>query len=168
MSLPSIHRGAMIDKIPKDFAYKNFLKEYDCGSNVYFWGDYGTGKSGCCSILLKKCLAKGNLGYWASCTGYVSDVMNNVHFDENTSIFDRCREVPILVLDEFILRDVAKERETMIELVIRNRVENQLTTIISSNHNPSFLKSNHPGVYSVLRGHFNIVQVAGHNFRTQV
>ena len=173
MNLPEMHRDAKLANIPEECPHKKHIQEFADnirdyvyrGQNLLLWGDFGYGKSATASILLKAALSKGIIGFWLSCDEYIGQLMKGGWWDDETTIEEKCKETPLLVLDEMILRENSKQKEAMLEMLIRFRLEKGRSTIITTNHSMSWMKTNHQSFYSVFTGHFHIIQAKGHNFR---
>lgn len=173
MNLPRIHWDARIDLIPDGCPHKEtirgwadgVLEHVERGDNLLLWGDYGYGKSACAAIMLKAALRWGQVGMWIMAEEYLNAIFNNIHYSEDQTVEQRCRDAPLLVIDELILRDKAQQKEIMLEGLIRSRLETRRTTLITTNHPLSFISANHKGLASVLKGHFWLVQPRGNNFR---
>ena len=173
MNLPEMHRDAKLSGIPDNCPHKkhivgitddirNFVYK---GSNLLLWGDFGYGKSATAAILLKAALSKGIIGFWISCDEYIGQLMKGGWWDDETSVEDKCKETPLLVLDELIIRENSKQKEAMLEMLIRLRLEKGRATVITTNHPMSWMKSNYQSLFSVFNGHYHILQTKGHDFR---
>jgi DNA replication protein DnaC len=173
MNLPELHVNSRLETIPDKCRHKQIMLDLtadiknvvESGENFLLWGDFGVGKSGCAAILLKAALSKGIIGFWTTYEDYINSVMSDIYYDEDTSFDDKCRRSPILVMDELIVRENSKQKETMIEVLIRHRLEKKRSTIITTNHSPSWLKEHHRSFFSLFNGHYSILEVKGHNFR---
>lgn len=173
MNLPEMHRDAKLANIPEQCPHKKHIVDITDnirdfvfkGHNLLLWGDFGYGKSATSSILLKAALSRGIIGFWLSCDEYIGHVMKNGWWDDETSMEEKCKETPLLVLDELILRENSKQKEAMLEMLIRFRLEKSRSTIITTNHSMSWMKTNYQSLYSVFNGHYHILQTKGHDFR---
>lgn len=168
-----MHENATLDRIPDSCPHKknlvkfaeNIRKVVEEGKNLLIWGDFGFGKSASAAILLKAALSKGIFGFWTTYDEYIGACIKGVYYDDNISYEDRCKEVPLLVIDELILRDEAKQKETMFEILVRSRLEHKRSTIITTNHSVGWMGHNHKSLNSLFNGHFYIMEPKGFNFR---
>jgi DNA replication protein DnaC len=173
MNLPDLHINSRMETIPEKCKHKpviveiaNTIKDVVAsGNNLLLWGDFGVGKSGCAAILLKAALSKGIFGFWTTYEDYINSVMSDLYYDEEKTFDEKCKEVPLLVLDELIIRENSKQKETMIEVLVRHRLEKKRSTIITTNHSPVWMREHHRSFFSLFNGHYGILEVKGHNFR---
>jgi DNA replication protein DnaC len=132
---------------------------------LYLWGDYGQGKSALAAILLQELAKYELIGFWVFCKLLPGYVINNNVWLENITYYERCVEVPLLVLDEFQIRPEIKFQESCVEDLLRLRVSANKPTIITSNIVPSMIRSTYPAFFSVLQECCYPQRVEGHDWR---
>jgi DNA replication protein DnaC len=120
--------------------FENIQEKIKEGKGLYIFGTYGLGKSALAAILLKKALVHGIFGLWTNFKPLIPYYKNrsNYMFDDNTTMFDQMLKTPLLVIDEFAIVPKDWWAVEIMEEVIRCRVQNKLSTIITSNHFPSY------------------------------
>lgn len=173
VALPRNLRSAAIRNIPDTCRHKSQVTDIAehittlvaDGGNVVLYGEYSTGKSSIAAILLKAALAKHTLGYWVSHLDLPDIIIHRQRRDDDILILDYIREVPVLVLDELVIRDSVGFAEVAAENLIRKRIDNVCSTIITTNFAPASLEKSQRSLFEVLHERCIWVHVAGHNFR---
>jgi DNA replication protein DnaC len=173
-NMPSLYYGTQFSKIPNSCPHRETVKAFlgglarhiDAGRGLYLWGDYSVGKSAIAAIILKRGLQLKQIGYWCRCSNICSDVVEGRPFDSTMSVEDRILSVPLLVMDELLCHD--DRRDAYTENVVRERVVEGLSTIITSNYSPPKLKNKYPALAEVLKEFCVPVQVKGHDFRSEI
>ena len=148
MMVPKVHWNASMSEISNRSGHKKIIQEYldDIEGNIkkakglLLFGSYGSGKSALGSIILKHAALKRHIGAWITCRTIPNLQIKETAFDENQTVYERLLSVPILVLDELILRDDMKYTEHVLEFVVRDRVDSQKSTILTTNLAPNTLK----------------------------
>ena len=136
------------------------------GIGLILWGPYGSGKSAIGCILLKALFVKtGQIGLWVRATDIPSFVIEKTSFDSVETYKDRMASVPLLVIDELIVRGNDRFRETVVEDLIRERTNEGLATIITTNLPPSELRKRYPALAAVLQECSLPIKVHGCDFR---
>jgi DNA replication protein DnaC len=174
--MPKIHVNANIDAIPDTCPHKpvvlkllqGFEDRLKSGGGIYFWGDYGQGKSALAAIFLKYALIglrKSCL--WVRCIDYPGYVINNVTMSDGILIDSFARSCNLLILDEFQLNNSnIRFSESAIESLLRDRNDYKLSTIITGNVALSTISERYPAMLSAMQEALHPVYVSGHNFRT--
>jgi DNA replication protein DnaC len=176
LQIPEIHFNAKLSAIPNTCKHKKFIQDYvdqitpniKTPKGLLLFGDYGSGKSGIAAICLKAALSSGSVGLWLRASRVPEYQIEHVMFDADTLLYDRAMQVPILALDELIIRKDLKYTEQALELLIRHRVDYKLCTIITTNHDPSYIKEHYPALASPLLESVVPVKCTGHNFRVPI
>jgi len=110
------------------------------GKGLYLYGEYGVGKSSIAAMLLKGALAHGKFGLWTNfkpLPQYYKSPKDYM-FDGYSSMFQKMLSTPILVVDELAVAPKDWWPIEIFEEVIRTRVQKRLSTIITSNHPPTY------------------------------
>jgi len=174
--LPNNHWDCALSGIPDDLKHKQIVTDYvedirdniDQGKGVYWWGTYGSGKTGIAAIVVKAALSKGYMPLWISAESIPSYMCDDIYFDDGTLMRDRLFEVPLLIIDDVRLRDQTSLRsdwiERWLEAVVRRRMDNTLSTHITSNNSPYELKKL-KAMYAICTEAMAFVEVKGINFR---
>lgn len=175
-AIPRNHWDCRISEIPDTCEYKSFIIDYcaDIKNNIlgakglYLWGDYGTGKTGLAAIIAKAALSKGLMSLWISAEKIPSYICDDIYFSDELLMRDRMFSVPLLVIDDLRLRDQTNVKndwiERWLESVIRRRMDNTLTTVISSNDSEFALRKL-KSVYSITSEACRFLEIKGKNFR---
>lgn len=174
--IPKNHWDCRLSEIPDTCEYKSFIVDYcnDIKNNIlgakglYLWGDYGTGKTGLAAIIAKAALSKGYMSLWIAAENIPGYMCEDIYFSDEVLMRDRMFSVPLLVIDDLRLRDQRNVKsdwiERWLENVIRRRVDNTLTTLISSNNSVHELKKL-KAVYSITSEACTFLEIKGKNFR---
>lgn len=125
--------------------YKNGVKNYLTGMNLFLFGNYGTGKTMLMSILCRA-LAK---DYLFACRFVnVVDFMNEIKDTFNSSnsrttsqTLDNYKKSEFLFLDDIDKIKPTDYSKEVIYSLVNYRTEYELPTIISANHSPEDLDS---------------------------
>ena len=171
--LPKVHYKTNLSLIKDSFAYKKSVVSYlenidNCikkGQGLVLYGEYSSGKSGIAALCMKAAINYGHIGFWVRCLDITADKIEKNMFDENTSVYDRCLEVPILVIDEVIIKKNVAYSEILLEEVIRHRIDDVKTTIITSNHTLKDLEDRHPALMAALSESCFPINVKGWDYR---
>lgn len=173
MCIPKTYWYCKLAEIPDECPHKKLLEKYvskiefnvNEGHGLLLWGDYGQGKTGLTSIILKAGASVGIIGLWIRAANVIKYVMEKVRFDANETMLERAYNVDLLVLDELVLYGDDRQSDTVIENLIRERINEKKTTIITTNLNPAGLREKYPALSNVLQESVFPIRVSGHNFR---
>jgi len=176
LRIPEVHWKARIDRIPLKCKYKETISRYIkalasnvCkGQGLYLHGDYGGGKSAIAAICLREAVKYGFIGVWVKAQQLPGYIITGTIFDNEQTFYERACSVPLLVLDEFQIRKEIMFKETIVEDLVRLRIDNKLVTIITSNIGLTQLEKGYPALYSVLQEALYPVKVWGHDFRREM
>lgn len=179
VNLPKNHWECRLSEIP-ELPYKAVLEDWiqsirqnvQDGKGLFLYGKFGTGKSGAAAILVKAAIAKTLSCLWVAAESLPDYKIREQEFwfSEETTMMERIRAVSLLVIDDVVIRELKDQKnqwlETSLEMVIRRRMDQKLCTVITSNHNPEYIKTNVPAIASILKECCLPVRVEGKNFRT--
>ena len=171
MCLPRLYWQAKLAEIPESCPHKKYIQKYvesiksnvQQGLGLLLHGDYGGGKTGISSIILKAAATNGYIGLWLRAPNLARAIMTKEMFDKKNTVWERACEVPILVVDELIIYN--DNRDPFIEDLLRERINNQRATIITTNLNPNDIKMHFPALAAVMKEALFPIKVSGHNFR---
>ena len=142
------------------------------GRGLFLYGDYGRGKSSIAAIVVKLLIHRGVFPLWIEYGDIPMYVKENTLFNANQTVLDRAKEVEFLVVNEFNPRKYSKAFPVdALDYLIRSRVGDGLTTIITSNTCPSKLvKDKDVGpmcesLVAISREAFDSVLVSGKDLR---
>lgn len=175
MSIPRVHWEAKFGNIPDSCGHKEHVREYlasiksrvDSCCGLLLHGDYSQGKSAIGSICLKAAAVHGIIGFWILAKEIPHHLIKETRFDDEFTVYQRALSVPLLVIDELQIRKNPAYTEFSAEDLIRSRIDEQKTTIITTNVSLSEIKRGFPALSAVLEEAVLPVKVAGHNFRTE-
>lgn len=175
MLVPELHWKCTLEEIPNECPQKEHLIKYienfkynlGCGLGMIFWGDYSNGKSGAAVILLKIAAINGKTGLFIKASKIPGMIIEKHKFDETTSMYERIQEVDLLVIDEIILRGDDRYTDTIAEEIIRDRVSNQKSTIITTNYSPAKINDKYPALAAVMKEAMVPVKFRGKDFREE-
>lgn len=115
--------------------YTTHIKEVKSrGYGLYLCGDRGVGKTGVASVILKTARSWGYTAYATSVTELREAIRNHEAFDSEASVYDRCRTVDFLLLDDLQQSDVGERFFGVNDIrnLITNRFDRGLITVITS------------------------------------
>lgn len=114
------------------------------GYSLYICGSKGAGKSGVASLILKEARSWGFTAYAVTVSDLRDAVRAHTAFDYETSVFDRCRTVDFLLLDDLRLTDIGEKFFTINDIrnLILSRFDRGLITVITSMVGPSDWRGN--------------------------
>jgi DNA replication protein DnaC len=136
----------------------------NCGLLLH--GDYSQGKSALGAICLKAAAARGIIGFWIHAKEIPHHLIKETRFDNEFTVYERALSVPLLMIDELQIRKNPAYTEFSAEDLIRSRVDEQKTTIVTTNVSLDGVKNGFPALFAVLEEAVLPVKVSGHNFRT--
>jgi DNA replication protein DnaC len=145
LGIPRRYWQATLDEVTggpfREFVVRyvvNIRRALESGYGMVLNGKTGTGKSSIAAICLKQARRIGASGFFITSASYLKAVIQNVPFDESTSVAQRCIDVDLLVID-----DLAKEvvniggkndgSAAMLEALVKERCSNLRSTIITMN-----------------------------------
>jgi len=169
---PSLHFGAHFGNI-RECEYKKVLRTY-CetiaenianGNGLVLYGPFSSGKSALAAICIKSAIFVGQIGYWLRYMDLTAGKIEAIPFDAESTVYERCLLVPLLVVDELIVRKSAQYSEILLEEVVRHRLDDTLSTIITTNHTLAELSERHPALCAALSEKVTFVEVKGYDFR---
>lgn len=174
IGIPQNHWDARLKLIPDNCSHKktlityceNIISNVQAGQGLYIWGDYSMGKSAAASICLKAAARSRIFGRWVRAKELPGiQIENHLMPESGELLFEDLRNTSLLVIDEFQLRKEVKYTESLVEDVVRYRIDRQLPTIMTSNVVLTDLKLRYPAMYAVLQESLYPVRFQGHDFR---
>ena len=174
MGIPKVHWGAAVSNLPESCIHKEPIEKYvgsiadrvkdNCGLLLH--GDYSQGKSALGSICLKAAAAQGIIGFWIHAKELPPHLIKETRFDDEFTVYERAISVPLLVIDELQIRQNPAYTEFSAEDLIRSRVDEEKTTIVTTNVSLDGIRTGFPALFAVMEEAVLPMKVAGHNFRT--
>lgn len=145
--IPLRYKNVKFSNIPDSMPYKEKIKKYldnletysRAGLGLYLFSNkHSTGKTAIAVMVLRHALRLRKIGLFVNCNELITSVVNRVNYDEGVSLFDRAKQVEILVIDDFggEYRTESGYALNMLEDIIRYRVQEMKTTIITSTNIP--------------------------------
>ncbi len=173
MRIPKVHWKASLDQIPEACRHRDIITRYckNIKENIVLpvglllFGEYSSGKSAIGSICLKEAARCGIIGYWLSAGDLPRFQIEKELFDEELTHYERSRSAPIMVVDEYFMRSEMKYTEDAVDALVRSRIDEQLCTIITTNHTPGQIESARPALAAALLEATYPVKIGGYNFR---
>ena len=173
INIPEVHIQATMSHIPDNCSHKKKIQDYldSIVENIrkpkglLLTGEYSVGKSAIAAIILKAAASQGYLGFWISARTLPEHIINETRFDEEFTVYDRARTVPLLVIDEMQIMPEIKYTEQVLEGLIRLRIDLRLATILTTNHTKAVIKNRYEALYSALTEAVIHIQVSGCDFR---
>ena len=165
LGVPRIYWDASMEAI-QDASTKTQVLEYvesSFVSGVYLHGTLGVGKSAISSVIFSKMLAENVIGVWLNYFDWQDWCINKPIF-RGLDVYSCAMSWPALVLDDLNVPRTAHISES-IEKLLRNRVQNNLLTIVSSNFSIPYFCKNAPVLGSLLRSLSTVIEVKGSDLR---
>lgn len=124
--------------------FRAFDEMQEAGVGLFLWSSAnGTGKTAIACIAAMHALARGLSTFYYRSEDLKEATINRTPFTGTTTVYDRARDVDFLVID-----DLGKEYkgasgyiESVIENLLRERIQRMRVTFITSNIAPSNLKT---------------------------
>ena len=140
IGLPRHLWGADISKVPSDVRekvsnyLKNLLKAKESGGSLFLYGKPGVGKTGTGAVVLKEARAWGFTAYAITLADLREAVRAHASFDFEASIYERCRSVDFLLLDDVRETDIAEKFFTLNDTrgLLLSRQDRGLVTVVTS------------------------------------
>jgi len=176
MHLPEQHWDCKLAAIDSDSSYVSLIEDYlaeirtniEKGLGLFLFGPHSSGKSGLAAIILKAALVEAEaVGLWIRGSRIAQYRIEDTLYDDATTMYQRCLDVPILVIDELIVRGDSKA-EPLMEELIRERIDAKRSLIITSNITPKKLQENYRGIAEVLVEAAEPIKIEGTNFREKM
>lgn len=176
LNVPKVHWQASITKVPSSGAkhrkiVSDFCEDLEnnlkAGQGLLLFGDYGRGKSALGAVILKAAAVKGKFGLWIRAKELPNLIINDIAFDEEETVMERAENVPLLVIDEFQIRNDIRFGEVAVEDLIRRRIDARKSVVVTTNLTPSQIKDKYPALASVMQDCIYPVKVQGHDFRAE-
>lgn len=110
---------------------------YRQGPALCFAGPHGTGKTFCCTSVLKRALEKGYTGLYVTLTDIINFLVNDPQ--HAVAVRQELLTVDFLVIDEFDPRHIASTEKAadlygrVLEDIFRTRVQNSLPILMCTN-----------------------------------
>ncbi len=176
MRIPKRHWQANLAAIPDKCDHKKMIVKWvdDVQENVrkargmFLLGDCSTGKSACAAIMLKAAATQNIMGLWVRARELPKFMIDKTRFDEDSTVIDRAGRVPVLVIDEVLVRDRTGYSEEVIEMLVRQRIDDELSTILTTNHSKKVLTDNCAELMAALMEAAYPQVVSGHDFRKAI
>lgn len=148
MGIPRRYWDARYDYFPSGSSQRLVLDNYlhpdkirynvSQGIGLMLYGANGTGKTSLTSIILKRARRYGFDCFFGSAFDLFEAFANKVPFDEGVSLWDWCKQVDLLVID-----DLGHEGESwnhkesrLFEVLLRHRTDDLKSTIVTTNLYP--------------------------------
>lgn len=169
--IPKRHKEFDWEKLPNEDYVKIcriFLENYEAcldeGRGLILWGPYSHGKSALACEFLRQ-LPTGRTGLFVRSVEVPGYLINDTEFDPRQTFHERMKTVDLLVLDEFILHDGGSFRDTCVELLVRYRISEMRSIIITTNHPPKFIRENYQAFHEATKECLIPLQIKGKDFR---
>ena len=177
--VPKRYRDFDASLLPEDEAYVHtiariredlaaFIRE---GAGVLMWGAYSTGKTALACWLLKRVAEEdfvprfGFTCLFVACREVATHIIEKTTFNTDQTLIERMCATDLLVLDELLLNGPDSFKDLAVEEVIRHRVGEKKSTIITTNYSPKAIKEDFPALAEPLRECCLLLNVKGKDFR---
>ena len=177
LRIPRIHRAFNQEVLAKEPHWEKSIKPYidtlperlRHGHGLVFLGNYSCGKSACAAHVLDSALNYGKVGCWIRMDEIPDININDAVFDHVTGklLSEHIQDCPLLVIDEFLVRsaDNLRYMEQATEILVRRRVDNLRSTIITTNLAQSLIETRFASFSAVLEEQFKFVKFPAYDFR---
>lgn len=176
MGIPPLFYECTMSGIPDTCPHKMYLYNYiyslethiKDGVGLLLLGEYSTGKTAASCIVLKACLDKlKKVGLFISAKDIPRYVIEQTAFDAENTYYQRMLKVPLLVIDELALHSSDTYRDDVIAEVIRDRVYEKRSTIITTNQSREALMELDRPLVELMKEALIPIVFTGVNFRQQ-
>lgn len=140
------------------------------GAGLVLLGDPGVGKSSIAAIIAKTAKAKIGSAYtvfFSSVSDLREFLRNRIPFDGETTVFERCREVDFLILDNLRPEDATELplNASVLEGLLQSRKSWKKPTIITTRMSPDEIRKALPSVYQAIYGSVVFLPIEGPDLR---
>ena len=175
MNIPERFWEATFDKVPDNLKtpIQRYCTKIDSliqrGVGFFIHGPCGVGKSSAAAVLLKAGWEREKRGYYTTVKELRHAMREELTFDGSESIFSRCRDVEILVLDDLALDDFKNFVLGIgdIEHLIATRAMRSKTTILTTRLTPDTFRQEYPALLQTMQGSFVSVACNGPNMNVE-
>ena len=170
MGLPKEFWTARLADIPepqksavaKFMVNRHFLSD---GVGLLLTGGLGLGKSCAAAVALQSVALRVLRGLFVRADDVAGYIINQTHFDDAESYEARMERVDLLVLDELKLKKEDSFRDSAIERIVRRRLENNKSLIITTNLTPKQIQDAFPPLADLIRAFLYTVSFTGVSMR---
>jgi hypothetical protein len=153
-----------------DWLTQNLEYKVNYGMGLTLWSkDKGTGKTALSALVLKSLLASNYSGYFLQLNVLVDEYQATWRDEEARAWFNRrIRDVEVLVVDDMGREGHGRANViiAMLDSVIRSRVANQKTTIMTTNYTPEEMRQGYgDNLASLLQECNTLIAVNGEDWR---
>lgn len=164
------------DILPDSSEHKKIIKNYlstikdrfNDGCGLFLWGNNGTGKTSCAAVVAKEARRQGYLVLFVRSTSLRDGIINGEMFDDSNTLYDRMRSVDLLIIDDLgkeYSKEMGSYNEKMYEDLLRLRLDELKSTIITTNMNFGKLKEKYKeSMIKLMKGYYVPVEVKGHDY----
>ena len=121
----------------------NIETMFDEGWGLYLWGSHGGGKTAIACYLLSLALRMGRKALFILASDTTPYFMEKTPLTANLTYSERIGECDMLVIDDLVVKDRDNYSDSLVEKVIRKRVNDKKITILTTNLKPKTLEENH-------------------------
>lgn len=178
-NIPERYWNVRFSEIPEGLEYREKVGKYlsdlpdmlDKGIGLYLWSlQNSTGKTSIATLVIKQALRHRKTAFFEESGRLKNLLIKGDNFEEGVTIENRVLNVDVLVID-----DIGKEyrtqsgfAENQLETIVRARVQNMKTTIMTGNVHPKDLKNIYSEDFSaLLRESMVQLNIVGHDFRAE-
>lgn len=118
-------------------------KAWDKGLGLYIWGPNGSGKTAVGCLLLSEFRSHGQPALFIRANRMFASAFKDERLsDDKPSLWRHVHEVPVLLIDDFgkNYRDMKGYSDLQFEGLLRDRYDNRLVTLITSNITPDRIR----------------------------
>lgn len=170
--IPKLFWDCSFDKIPEGLHHKEFVQSFaqsiekhlSDGIGLFLWGTYSCGKTAISTLLIRQAISVKKLALFISSCEIPELIIEKKDFDSEESFLDRIRRVDLLVIDDVVDHGKDTFRDHVIESIVRERLYDKKSVIITSNLSPLALISKYPALIVMKEGLIP-VDCTGFDFR---
>lgn len=186
MMIPERYRSASWERVEAPQVSTKALNKYrdkiksawEKGVGLYIWGPNGSGKTAIGCLLISDLRAHGQAAFFCRADRLFGSAFKDEKLsDDRPSLWRWVHEVPVLMVDDFgkSYRDEKGFSDIQLEGLLRERYDDKLVTIITSNISPKMLEKSRkeggwemkPSTVSIIKSVAVPVAVDSKNHREQ-
>lgn len=172
MNIPEDLWRAKIQDVqpPARSIIENYLTRFDDmaqkGAGLILRGGVGTGKTAIGVLVAKEARARGYTAFFTTVFELREAIRTKQMYDESLSVFDRCKEADVLILDNMLDSDMDDHyvNKRFIEELLVGRGMRLKISILSTRLSREDLKK-YGSFFSAIEGYMVSVTVAGEDLR---
>lgn len=147
---------------------KDIVRRVHLGHGFLFYGNYGTGKTSCGTIIMKNIVARRGTALMVRAGDISAAAIERTRFDDSQTLWERMEGVDCLLIDDIAREHVKDWGKSKLEGLIRRRVEERRSVILTTNVSVERFAKRYRAIIEACREVCEFVAVEGVDWRSKV